>query len=415
MTKTNSIRPFLHSTTIFTASGILVNLLGYLFHLLAARLLGPGNYSEITTVFAYGILLSTPIMVISVVIIGQSGSHVQAAAREKFLNSLRVYFDSFSRSFPAFMVSYLLLSLFGYFNHLSLATAFIMPAFVLTFLYAQLYPILLQSAKRFTTLSLILLVTGVLKLVTALAAFILPSASLILLLMTLVNLVQIYYSRHKLPLLASPPSSFSPTQILTDSRLKLTFISLVGLIALNNLDIVLAKQILPADSSGMYGIWSLFAKAITYSFLPLSSVALVFFTDRLNQHQSQRILTLSALFLSFTGLATYFLLRPLSEFLIINLMGSDFAPLVTLLPLSAIFGTVYSLIYLLNNYYLSIKSRFAYLPAIFSLITIITLAIMGQSLSAFILTITVCGTISLLLYPMLGLLRTKLAFFPLFR
>lgn len=406
MGDSTSLKHFIRSSAIFTVAGVIVNILGYAFHILAGRYLGPSSYSEITAVFAYGMLLSVPIMVISVVIVSQSGGHADQSKRSAFLSSLRTYFDTLAHSYLLIAGLYLGLALFGYFNHLSLSSAIIMPAFVLTLLYSQLYPILLQASKRFTPLAFILIVTGVLKLAAASVAPFFPSASLILLLLVISNLVQIYLSRRYLPRSSERVDPFSLSTIFSDPRLKLTFFSLLGLVALNNLDVVLSKQFLQADFSGMYGVWSLFAKAITYSFIPLSSVALVFFTDAEHRHNSVRILVLSLIFLSFTGVVSYFAFALLSTFLVTDLMGPSFAPLLPLLPFSAIFGTVYSMIYLLNNYYLSVSSKLSLLPLTFAIVTGLVLLVRPHTLSSFTIAITVCGGLALLTYPLATLWRT---------
>lgn len=398
MVLTPSLKSFLKSSFIFTASGVIVNVLGYLFHLLVGRFLGPGSYSEITTVFAYGTLLSAPVMVLSVIVVGQSGLYLDSATKSAYLSSLRAYFDSLARSVPFLLSSYLILAILGYLNHLSLLSAFIMPAFVLTFLFAQLYPILLQSAHLFTPLSLILLMTGTLKLTAALIAPYYSSAPAVLLLLVFVNLAQIAFSRRYLSRAKSSLSSFTISQIWQDPRFKLTLLSLLGLIAFNNLDLVLAKQLLPADSAGIYGVWSLFAKAIVYSFLPLSSVALVFFTDRQHHSHSRQLLFLSVVFLGLVGIIAYYTFQALSDLLVTRLMGIAYAPLIPLLSYAALFGTGYSLIYLLNNYLLARSSRLAILPLPLTVIAVICLVIWGRAdLSRFITTNTwiILGILSL--------------------
>ncbi|MFH2085539.1 MAG: hypothetical protein ABII21_02020 [bacterium] len=406
MATSTSLSHFLKSSAIFTISGVLVNLLGYAFHIFAGRYLGPGSYSEITTVFAYVMLLSVPIMVVNFVIVSQSGSYSHGPARAAFLSSLRNYFDTLARSYSLLAGLYSGLALLGYLNHLSIATALVMPAFVLTLIYAQLYPILLQSAKRFIPLSFILLTAGFLKLAAALTALWLPSAPLILFLLALANLIQVWLARRYLPAAPINVTPFSPAQIIADPRLKLIFLSLLGIIALNNLDVVIAKQVLPAGMAGMYGVWSLFAKAITYSFLPLSSVALVFFTDRESIHHSSRILFYSIIFLSATGITAYFAFRLLAELLVTKLMGPAFSPLSSLLPTAAVFGTLYSMIYLINNYYLSVNSKLALLPTIVVPISMLVILFTNHSLSSFTATITLCGGLALLTYLLSILWRT---------
>ena len=405
MVISNSIKSFIKSSAIFTGASIFVNLLGYAFHVFAGRYLGPANYSDITTILAYATILTVPVTVLSVVVIKRVGRHTN---KSLYLRSLLAYFDSLSHSVPVLVAIYLTLSSLGYLNHLSSSTILLMPIFVITFVFAQLYAVLLQAGKLFSPLSLTITLTGILKLAGALLTPFFPFATPILLLLIISNLSQIWLSRRYL--LSHFPTSTGmvkePLFSLRDPALRLTFVSILGLILLNNLDIVLAKQFLTASEAGVYGVWSLFGKAITFSFIPLASVALVFFADKESDHNPLHILYPSIIFLVICGTLAYFVFYLLSNFMVTTLMGAEFAALIPLLPRSAIFGTVCSLIYLINNYYLSQSSKLAYLPAIITLIILVTLSALGNNLYDFTRLITVGTGISLLIYPVAILARS---------
>lgn len=406
MAISDSLKSFIKSTAIFTIASVFVNLLGYAFHVFAGRYLGPASYSDITTILAYATILSVPVTVLGVVVIKRAGHHHN---KSLYLRSLLSYFDSLSRSVPVLITIYLTLSGLGYLNHLSSSTILLMPIFVITFVFAQLYAILLQAGKLFSPLSLVITITGILKLTGALLTPFFPFATPILLLLIVSNFAQIWLSRRYLL------SNFSKLGeimrespfTLRDPSLRLTFVSILGLILLNNLDIVLAKQFLTASEAGIYGVWSLFGKAITFSFIPLSSVALVFFADKESDHNPLHILYPSIIFLVICGTLAYFVFYLLSNFMVTTLMGAEFVALIPLLPRSAIFGTVCSLIYLINNYYLSQSSKLAYLPAAITLIILVVLLVMGTTLSNFTSLITLTAVLSLLIYPMAILVSTN--------
>lgn len=404
MNNSGSLKSFVKSSAIFTLSSIFVNLLGYIFHVFAGRYLGPANYSDITTTIAYATIISVPVLVASIIIVKKAGSQHNKAL---YLRSLLQYFDSFARALSTLTLAYLALTILGYLNHLSLWTILLMPVFVITFVFAQLYSVLLQAGKFFTLLSVAITVAGLLKLAGALLAPFYPFTTPILILLIISNFAQIYLARRFiLKHSVRVPSRVESPFTLTSPTLKLTFISVLSLALLNNLDIILAKQFLPPVSAGLYGVWSLFAKAITYTFIPISSVALVFFSDNQDYHNPLHILYPSLAFVFLSGLVAYFGFYLLSGYLITLLMGAKYNELIPLLPLSAISGTVYSLIYLINNYYLSQNSHLAYLPVIITTTIVILLSLLGNNLSTFIHLIT-WGTGSLLLiYPTTILLRT---------
>lgn len=408
MATSTTFKSFVKSSAVFTLASIFVNLLGYIFHVFAGRYLGPVNYSDITTTIAYATILSVPVLVASVIIVKKTGNQNNKAL---YLHSLLQYFDSFANAFPALILTYLVLTILGTLNHLSTGTILLMPLFVITFVFAQLYSVLLQAGKLFSPLSVTITLTGLLKLAGALLAPFYPATAPILILLIISNFAQIYLARHYILQHSKyvRPSVQSPINF-ADPAVKLTLVSILGLVLLNNLDIILAKQFLPPDSAGLYGVWSLFAKAITYTFIPISSVALVFFADNQDDHNPLHILYPSLAFVLLSGLFAYFGFYLLSGYLITLLMGAKYNDLIPLLPLSAIFGTLYSLIYLINNYYLSQNSRLAYLPAAITISIIIMLSLLGSNLPTFIYLIT-WGTGSLLLiYPMTIYLRTKHTF-----
>ena len=412
MAISSSLKSFARSSVIFTGASIFVNLLGYAFHIFAGRYLGPANYSEVTTILAYATILSAPVLVASVIIIKSAGIHKNKAS---YLISLQHYFDSLAHSYTSLIALYIGLAVLGLLNHLSLTSALIMPAFAITFIFAQLYASLLQADKLFSSLSLIITITGVIKLTGALLTPFFPSATPILLLLIISNFAQMYLvRRYLLARHGTLPALPIPTISRNDPTIWVTLISILGLTLLNNLDIVLAKQFLPAAEAGIYGVWSLFGKAIAFSFLPLSSVALVFFADNENDHNHLHILLPSIFFLVACGVLAYFAFYLLSGFMVTTLMGAKFDELIPLLPYSAIFGTVYSLIYLINNYLLSQNSRLAYLPAMITIIILVILSAWGKSLDDFIRLITISSGGLLLLYPTTIYLRTKPAFSRLF-
>lgn len=401
MILSNSLKSFVKSSAIFTLASFFVNLLGYAFHVFAGRYLGPASYSEITTVIAYATILSIPVFVLTILIV----------RRAKYLASLMRQFDKLSANVPLILGSYLTLITLGLLNHLSLVTALIMPAFALSFVLAQLYGVLLQAGKLFSPLSLVITASGVLKLVGALLTPYFPTPLPVLVLLILANLTQIFLSRRFLLAKYSGqddgvgPALFS----LSDPLLKLSFVSVLGMVLLNNMDIVLAKQFLSSTEAGIYGVWSLFAKAITYSFVPLSAVALVFFSDQKETHDPKHILYPSAVFLVFGGVLSYLAFKYLASFLVTALMGAEFSALIPLLPLAAIFGTLYSLIALVNNYFLANSSPLALVPAGIAAIMTLLVIIYGHDLSGFISVMSYGALSLLLLYPTTILLRTKRA------
>ena len=92
---------------------------------------------------------------------------------------------------------------------------------------------------------------------------------------------------------------------------------------------------------------------------PLISLSFIFFSNKNNRHQQNKILALSLIALLLVGFSCYiaYVFFPL---IMVNIIfGNKFKALAPLLGLASFFGIFYSFIYLFNNYFLAKKSPFA--------------------------------------------------------
>lgn len=401
---------FIANSSIVTSATLAINLLGYAFHIFAGRGLGPATYSEITTMIAYSMIFGVPATVATVLIIKRIGEQKTTQDKFNLIHSFECFFFTLlSRPITLFLV-YLFIALLGFFTGLNPVTYLTLPLFIFIFILAQLYAAFLTAGQLFTAFAFSTLIMGIIKLLGALSAPIFHLLPPVIISLILASLIQFIFSlfvlHHHYP--RAFDSSSRLHTLFSVPTLMLTFLSILGIILLSNGDVVLAKRFLTDGEAGLYGAWSLFAKAITYTFIPLSQVALVYFTDKSEGITSpSRILSLSFMIIVFAGITAYLGFTYFGNWFIILLMGAQFSALVPLLPSAAIFGTVCSLIYLINNYFLSTNSRLSLMPALIALLILTVLALSGHDLASFTLLITYSAGISLLIYPTTILLRTK--------
>lgn len=357
---------FLKHSAVFTLASVGANVLGYLFHAITSRYLGPAKYSDVIATISYSLIFIVPTLAVNIVLVKKIGQRKSLAAKKKLIASIEAsLYDFLARHWYFWLLFYLFLSLLGLFNNLSLTTYLLMPLFVIFYIIAQFYVPLLQSAKLFFKLSIIIAAAGIIKLLSAVSSIFTDQLWIILLLLIGSTGVQVVmghrYTRSLTSGQVKNKFQLSLTKILKNKSLQLTFASILGMMLLNNLDVLFAKKFFTAAEAGMYGIWSLFAKLIVYSAIPLSAVSLVFFADKNTQHQSKKILIISSLLILGLGLGLWGTYLWTGEFIINVLIGVDFAPIIPILPLAAVFGTLYSLIFVLNNYLLAKDSLAALL------------------------------------------------------
>lgn len=141
--------------------------------------------------------------------------------------------------------------------------------------------------------------------------------------------------------------------------------SIVALIAflmatlLMNIDILLVKHFLPAHEAGLYAALSTIGKIILFVTTPVVSVMFPMISDLQGREQKHYKVLLQSIILvmliSLCGVVGYFVLP---ELVVRLLYGPEFLEIAPLLGLFAIVMTLFSLINLWINYFLSIGNRF---------------------------------------------------------
>jgi O-antigen/teichoic acid export membrane protein len=150
---------------------------------------------------------------------------------------------------------------------------------------------------------------------------------------------------------------------------------MAGILSFINTDLILVKKLLPEIQAGLYSVLSLFAKMVGYFLQPIADVAFSFGAAKeTKKHQHKNLFFTTVIFLlaGTTATVIYHFFAPQ---LIIIFTKKDYLPISNLLPLAAIFGTLYMLNTLYSKHFLNQNHLIASLAFILCL---------AQALSIFI-------------------------------
>lgn len=355
-----STNEYLQGGFFLTATTFLSNIVNYFFNFLAGRYLGPQGYSEITSLFSYTYIFSVPMAVLSAVIIQKIGSSgKEGFERAKGLETFfwNKVFKLWFLIIPIILITPFLSTI----TNISEVTAlFFFPYIFLSFLNS-FYGSTLQGLKMFLPFAIVGLISVLIKVVgPVLGIFMETNLQIILFFLVLSLLLGLILSikffkdnLKKIKIKKEISINKRFTNIVFSRQILITTISLFGISLLNNLDIIFTKKFFLAYDAGLYGVWSLFGRIIFYVLGPIITVAFISFTDKKNnlKNGKKSWLWLFAFFVLIIG--SYFFYNILSVFLIKILFGSEYIQIAKYLGLSAIFGSLYTLIVFLNNYFIA--------------------------------------------------------------
>lgn len=387
---------FVQGGVFLTISSFLVNILNYLFNLLIGRFLGPSGYGEVVALFSYMSVFSVPIMAISFVLIQKVGSkstyriEYAKSLESWFLNKLRrwsiVFFTLFVGTIP--FVSRAT-------NLNPLSSYFLIPLAFFGFL-AAFYSALSQGLRLFLLFSVVSLIGIVIKFSGALPLIFklggLPIVLIFLLSSSIISYaLYYYYFKCKLPVNSSrgvQKIERKALSILSQPQLIITFFSILGLTALSNVDIIFVKKFLSSYEAGIYSSWSLFAKMILYVLGPLASLGYVFFASNIDSDGQKKTLNISLVFLFIIAIASYVFYTNFATPLIILFFGVKFQGVSPYLGLASIFGSLYSAIAFVNNYFLAKKSLYSLILPLFFPFYLIGLFLIPRHIES-VMTLTI--------------------------
>jgi O-antigen/teichoic acid export membrane protein len=392
------------SLIILTISSFAVNVLNYLFNVLAGRSLGPTGYGDISALFSYISIISVPVTILSTIVIQKIASSEKD--KYSYARSIELFFWSKMRRVWWILIPIaVVIPYISHLTNLSIASSYsLVPIIILSFL-SSLYGATLQGMSLFFLFSVIAVGAALIKLSGAiLSMFLLSGVATIVTLIVISLLFSFllgkYFLDHSSKHLEKSSVGIEKRllDVVTSRQFIITTISIFGLTLLSNIDIVFVKKFFTAQEAGIYGSWSLFAKIILYFVGPLTAVTLVYFAKQSNKEMQGKTLLMSLGLLAIIGIASYVGYTYFSSLLITLLFGSKFIALLPYLSYASIFGTLYATITLLNNYFLAKKSAASLALPIGMAVYIAALFLIDKSLLALMYLNIIFATIITVVY-----------------
>ncbi len=350
---------FFRGGFFFTVSNFIGGFLNYLFNSLSGKLLGPVGYGEIAAYSAYLTIFSIPIQIASYELIrrlGQKGEKRIIVLREwEFWLTTEVKKWKFL-AIPYFLLILILPNL----TNLSLLFSFVLLMVLLASLMSTFYLTSLQGIHEFFWYSVLALAPVLIKLFgPVLVYFHIDGISTIGIMLIFSALSSFVFGKFLLDKIFSKAAtrikSFK-TQVIKlvfTKQLLIMSLSLIALNLLNNLDIMYVKKFFTANIAGVYGAWSLYGKIIFYIFGPIISLAYIFFADRDQSKNHRKSLAISIGVFLLGGLIFFLTYTFFGKFVLSLIFNSRYFEILSLLPRAALFGLLYSLIIILNNYFIA--------------------------------------------------------------
>jgi len=349
-------------TLIIFLGSIFVGLGNYAFNIIMGRLLGPVDYGILASLLALTYIINVPSQTINLTI----SRHIAQFNARKNYSGIKSFFQkNFKRTFIIGIFSFVIFLSISFFLQDFLHLPKILPLIILglMFLLSFASPVItgtLGGMEKFGEITTNNIINTVSKIFFAILLFFVGwrvegamfAAFLAFLIATIYS-----FSRIKFP---PNGKKIKEGNIDLFGYGKKAFLVSLCLVALYNIDVVLAKHFLDSVQAGYYATLSLLGKLI---FFATSSVGIVTFPlsakNYLTEKKHKKIIYTSIIItLAFSILTTaiYFLFPNL---IVTVLFGAYYTPIIPYLGWIGVIFIFYSLVNLLVLYFLSInKTRF---------------------------------------------------------
>ena len=394
------ISQFLGGSFITVLGSLLAGFLGYLYHLLMGRLLGPSEYGVLASLLSLLYVFSVPTATFSLVAtkfaadFKKSRSFLEKTEKKSFLFSL-LFFLFFGALTPL-IASFLHLQALLPILLIGLCLAL---GFLVTFKGA-----ILQGRLNFVPLAVggtanaaIKLLLGIIFVYFGLGinGAILP--------MVIGAIFSYFYFQHFLISKEVMVKEETSSPKLTNKEIwdytKPIFFFTLSFALLYSIDIIFARHFLAPQEAGWYGALSTLGKIIYFLVSPLSLVLFPMASRKKSQEEkSDRLFRFSfslAILIAIFLTAAYFLFPNL---ILRVFYGEQFLPAATYLGLFGVFLSFYSLAYFLGNFMLSQEKTklMAFLPFLALLLQVVLILFFHESILAILgASIFACGLLFL--------------------
>jgi len=395
-------------SAILFVSAMTSNVGNYLYHLLMGRFLGPESYGLLTSLISLTYLLGIPLGTLNLTVV----KYTSSLWAGKKLGPVAFFYSWLNKKLTVFVwlgsVVLLLVSpKIASFLHLeSIFLVWLMGASSLVGVYSTISVATLRGLLKFNLMAVSSIVSITLKLTLSvllvLAGLGIWGAALPFLMAPLVGLFLLRFFVNRL--LAK--SQAKAKRVIDGQEVFAyawpVFLSTLAFTSLYTTDLLLARHFLSAQMAGYYASLATLGKIVFFASSPIVMAMFPLISARHENGQDHRQtlnLSLALVLLASLGITGLYFLFP--QFMVKALYGADYLAAAPYLVYFSIFLSLYALVNVLVNYYLSIKKvKIVFFPVLAALAQISLILIFHQDIFQIVLvSIIVLG---LLLVALLG-------------
>ncbi len=382
---------FFRGGVFYTASSILANVMNLLFNLIIGHSISLSGYGELTALFSYLTVLTVPMLVFSNYLIHKIAGATDTIVLAKSLENLLWKYTR--RWFFVIPLLFFLTPLISKLTNLSLFLTFTLILFAISTIISSVYSSLLQGLQLFLIFSVLGVVLTFIKLLGAILVLfgldgLFTIISFLFLSTILGILVSIRVFRSHVKLKSTNIQSVPVIQkklihLLKNPQFQLISLSTFALTIFNNADVMFVQKYFASSAVGIYSSWSLFSKIIFYILGPFISISFIFFSSRQSQNNERKTLHISLVALLAVGIAGFIAYKYLAlPILYIVYGGNKFYAVAPFLAKASIFGSLYTGVTFINNFFLAKRSWISSISFISMFLYIILLFFVKRDLSS---------------------------------
>ncbi len=381
-------------TFVLTISNFLVSGLNYLSNSLSAKSLGPSGFGELSALFAYLSIFSIPLTVLTTLIIVKLGKAENN--RYKTAGEIEQWFISKIREKKIYIfLSFSTLIFIPSLTNLSSVSALVLYILVAFNILSAFYFSLLQGLHLFTTFTLFACFLAITRLIGTSLTFVNEwgiyniYTGLVLGSILAVGLSKKFMAE-KLPM-SNRILDISIRRYLTRKKTLITIVSLLSVVLLSNADLIFVKKLFTAEQAGIYSSWSLLAKIIGYFVAPVLSASLLFFSAKESERDQKKLLYILISLIIIIGSGILIAYQQFSTEILLVIFSDKFLSIAPLAPYAALFGMLFTIITLINNYHIANSNKSSLIVPLIIPIHVVLFLLYGSSIEN-IITINVGST-----------------------
>ncbi len=381
-------------TFILTISNFLVSILNYLSNSLSAKSLGPSGFGELSALFAYLSIFSIPLTVLTTLIIVKLGK----AENNRYRRAGEIeqwFLTKIYEKKIYILLSLVTLIFIPSLTNLSRVSAVILYILVAFNVLSAFYFSLLQGLHLFTTFTLLTCLIAIIRLMGTSLTFannwgIYNIYAGLVLGSVLAVILAKNFMKKKLPV-ATNTLDVSVLRYLIRKKTIITTISLLAVVLLSNADLIFVKKLFSANEAGIYSSWSLLAKIIGYFVAPVLSASLLFFSAKESERDQKKLLYLLISLIIVIGSGILIAYQQFSTEILLVIFSSKFLSIAPLAPYAALFGMLFTIITLINNFHIANSNKSSLIVPLLIPIHVLLFFLYGSSIEN-IITINVGST-----------------------